>query len=699
MSEKEATVYLIDVSRSMSKKHSGRSQTDLEWALQYVWDKITNVVFTGRKTLMIGVVGLGTDGTSNDMASQDDSYKHISVLQPISQILMPELRSLPKVLTPSKTDDRDVLSGIIIAVDMMMKHCKHLKYKKRIVVITNATGHIDADDVESTAEQFKNHDIELVLLGIDFDDPDYGTKEEDKSATKAENERTLKKLVDLSGGMFGTMQEAIDQLSRPDMKPIRATPTYRGQLRLGDPEQYDTALSIDVERYFKVQTRRPPTASSFVIRENTADDDQGLQSVHSIYKYSAKLENGETKELSREELAKGYEYGRTAVAIMESEQNITKLETSMGYDILGFIPMEHVERYMLLDNSNVVVAQRGNDKAALALSSLVHALFELGSVAVGRLVKKDMQDPILTILSPLVEADLECLVENVLPFAEDVRSYRFPPLDKVLTVSGKELTEHRNLPNQKLMTSMSDFVDNMTLMNDDEEMMAMEDTFSPVLHRVEGAIKFRAIHGPEKFPDEPEMFKTYREQPEELRDRSQKALEKLIEAADVKKVQQRAKGRRRYRDTEKPISGLDVSELLRKEKRDHVSPDNAIPEFIQMIETAADEKYIATIVQQMGTILTDWVRTSYGEKNYGKVVEGLGTVRQWMQELEMPDLYNNMVQELKEKILSKQLGGDRALMWFQARKNKLGLISSDECKPSKITAEAAHAFLDPKPGT
>ncbi len=695
MAEKEATIYLIDVSRSMGKKHSGRDQSDLDWALQYVWDKITNAVFTGRKTLQIGVVGLGTDGTKNEMAAQDDSYKHISVLQPISQILMPELQALPKLLKPSKTDDRDVLSGIIIAVDVMMKHCRHLKYKKKIVVITNATGHIDADDIESTAEQFKNHDIELVLLGIDFDDAEYGTKEEDKSPLKATNERTLKKLVDLCDGMFGTMQEAVDQLSRPDIKPVRPTPTYRGQLRLGDPENYDTALSIDVERYFKVQIRRPPTASSFVVRENAGEDAQGLQSVHSVYKYTAKLENGESKELDRDELAKGYEYGRTAVASSESEQNITKLETQMGYDILGFIPVDHVERYMLLDNSNLIVAQKGNDKAALALSSLVHALFELGSVAVGRLVKKDMQDPILTILSPFVEADIECLVENVLPFAEDMRSYRFPPLDKVLTVSGKELTEHRNLPSQKLVKSMSDFVDNMSLMDDEEEIMAMEDTFSPVLHRIEGAIKYRAIHGPGNLPDEPEAFKAYREQPKELQERSKAALAKLIEAAEVKKVPQRAKGRRRYREMEKPLSGLNVDELLGKAKRYHLSPENAIPEFKQMLSRGDNLDRIKDIVQEMATILEGWIRTSYGD-NYGKVLEGLGTLREEMLGFEEPGLYNDVIRDLKEKILAEQLGGNRGMLWYQIRKNKLGLISSEASELSDVTPEEADAFVDPK---
>src|ERR1700761_6652766 len=50
-------------------------------------------VYTGRKTALLGVIGLGTDETVNELGD-DESYQHISVLQPISQILMPDLRRL-----------------------------------------------------------------------------------------------------------------------------------------------------------------------------------------------------------------------------------------------------------------------------------------------------------------------------------------------------------------------------------------------------------------------------------------------------------------------------------------------------------------------------------------------------------------------------------------------------------------------------
>lgn len=44
MAGKEATVYLLDLGKSMGEKRHGRDQNDLDWALEYVWDKITNTV-------------------------------------------------------------------------------------------------------------------------------------------------------------------------------------------------------------------------------------------------------------------------------------------------------------------------------------------------------------------------------------------------------------------------------------------------------------------------------------------------------------------------------------------------------------------------------------------------------------------------------------------------------------------------------
>lgn len=54
MASKEATVYIVDVGKTMGERQNGRSQTNLDFALEYVWDKITATIATNRKTAMAG---------------------------------------------------------------------------------------------------------------------------------------------------------------------------------------------------------------------------------------------------------------------------------------------------------------------------------------------------------------------------------------------------------------------------------------------------------------------------------------------------------------------------------------------------------------------------------------------------------------------------------------------------------------------
>jgi len=116
-----------------------------------------------------------------------------------------------------------------------------------------------------------------------------------------------------------------------------------------------------------------------------------------------------------------------------------------------------------MGESSITLAPTSNNEARMALSSFVRALHELDSYAVARLVLKDGKDPQIVLLAPLIEPDMEALIDVPLPFAEDVRVYRFPPLDKVITAKGEVITKHRNLPTDDLVDAMSDYVDSMDL--------------------------------------------------------------------------------------------------------------------------------------------------------------------------------------------------------------------------------------------
>ncbi|RAK92465.1 ATP-dependent DNA helicase II subunit 2 [Aspergillus costaricaensis CBS 115574] len=707
MADKEATVYIVDCGKSMGERRHGREVTDLDWAMQYVWDRITGTVATGRKMALIGVLGLRTDDTANEL-EDDSDYSHISVLSGIKQFLMPDIRSLSDRIKPSKTNKGDAISALVLAIQMIITQCKKLKYKRRIVLVTNGQGPMNPDNLSEITKKIKEDNIELIILGPDFDDPDYGVKEEDKDPRKAENEALLRSLAEDCDGAYGTLEQAVAELETPRVKSTRITASFKGHLQLGNPAEYDTAVRIPVERYYRTYVAKAPSASQFTVRNEEemeaagagSQDGSSLVGVRNSRSYQ--IDDGTTEDgvttVDRDQLAKGYEYGRTLVPISETDENITTLETFAAIELLGFIQSDRYDRYMHMSTTNIIIAQRANDKAALALSSFIHALFELESYAVARTVLKENKPPVIVVLAPSIEPDYECLLEAQLPFAEDVRTYRFPPLDRVVTVSGKVVTQHRNLPSDDLLNAMDKYVKIMELTDTDEngdptESLPIDDSFSPVLHRIDSAVRHRAIHPNDPIPPPAPVLTKFSHPPDDLVEKSKKYLDKLVAVSDVKKVPPKTKGTKRSRETEKPLSGLDVDALLHQEKRTKISPNNAIPEFKQTLSQAENIDTIKDAVKQMSTIIEDQIRHSLGDVNYPRVAEGLVVMREELIDYEEPALYNDFLKQLKEKLLKEELGGDRRELWWLLRRSKLGLIDKGESDRSEVEEEEAKAFM------
>lgn len=722
MAGKEATVYIVDCGRTMGESSHGRKESNLDWALEYVWDRITSTIATGRKTLLTGVVGLRTDGTANDLSSEED-YQHISVLRELDQVQMSHLRKLREDLIVSGTEAGDAISSLIIAIQMITEKCKKLQYLRKIVLVTDARTSMQADDLSQITDKLKQDGIELVVLGVDFDDAEYGFKEEGKDSVKAENEEILRTLCTDCNGTFGTLAQAVDELQIPRVKTTKPVPSYKGYLTLGNPETFETAMSIAVERYPKTMQQPPPTASKFVVRGNMTSQSQassatlangettsgdGLAAVKSTRAYQIEDEEaaGGKREVTIDELEKGYEYGRTAVHISESDRNVTTYETSPCLDIVGFVEKTKYERYLEMSRTNLVIPAKNDDKASMALSSLIHALYELDSYAIARLVAKENKEPRILILAPHIDPDLECLYDTELPFAEDMRAYKFPPLDRVLTVSGKVLKLHRNLPSEELQDAMSAYVDSMDLSTfgkdddgEDAEYAPIDETFSPMLHRIHQVTKHRAVHPNSEPPPPYEILTKYSQPPADLVQRSQKTLNTVIEAAQVKKVPPKARGRnfgRKGREAEKPLSDLDVNALLAQDpgrQKKHIDPKNAIPEFKQILTNSEDPNEVQDACMQLKRILFEWIKHSTGDNGYGRAIEAIRVMREDVLDMEMPGVYNNMLKELKEKILKGDLGGERREMWWRVRVNRLRPISELESEYSELSEEQAKEFM------
>lgn len=163
MADKEATVFILDLGSSMAQTHSGRDESDLDWSMRYVWDKITDIVAASRKTLCVGVIGLRTDETDNKL-QDDDGYENISVLQQLGPMTMGSLRSLQSKIESSSTWSGDAISAIVLAVDMIDTFTKKLKWNRKIVLVTDGLGPMDGDDLSDISKKMNDSNIQLTVL-------------------------------------------------------------------------------------------------------------------------------------------------------------------------------------------------------------------------------------------------------------------------------------------------------------------------------------------------------------------------------------------------------------------------------------------------------------------------------------------------------------------------------------------------------
>lgn len=424
-----------------------------------------------------------------------------------------------------------------------------------------------------------------------------------------------------------------------------------------------------------------------------------------VYQVDNLEEAGMKKNVEMDELERGYEYGRTAVHISESDMNVVKLETQPSLQLVGFVRAEAFERYLPLSRSNFIVPQKANQPAQLALSSFIHALYEAECYAVARIVTKELKPPLLLLLVPRIELDWEALVDVELPFEEDMRRYKFPPLDRKLTISGKTITEHKDLPTQDLMNAMSDYVDAMDLATfgrdedgNEEEYAKPEDTFAPLVHRIGHIIRWRATHPDPtlEIPEPPEILKKYSVPPAELLAQAEAQLSALKKAADVKKVPPKVKGRgkRQRAEREKPLSGLDVDELLGNPKRVKIEANNLIPSFKQALAATDDLEAIQEAADGIAKEIRSLITNSVGDSAYGRALEAIRVMREEITELEEPEIYNSFIRNLKNEILGGKLNGNRRDMWWRIRGSKYGLVDQKRSLVSDVTEDEAQGFYE-----
>lgn len=251
------------------------------------------------------------------------------------------------------------------------------------------------------------------------------------------------------------------------------------------------------------------------------------------------------------------------------------------------------------------------------------------------------------------------------------------------------------------------------------EYAALDDLYSPIIHRVNQVIRARAVDETGSIEKIPPVLLKYAHPPEALVKKARTKIDALVKAADVKFKEGewpvfvflvcpsvhllnclaepvKGRGKRQNQPDHRPQSYLDVASLLEAgfaSKKRKISKENSIPEFKQAIDRAKSDKEIEVAVSDLGQIIQTLITDSMGDSNYDRALENLGVMRHAMIEMEMPGLYNKFAESLKGKLTSEELGGDRRDFWFKIRSSgRLGLITEQQSEASEVTDEQAKAF-------
>ncbi|KAG0292960.1 ATP-dependent DNA helicase II subunit 2 [Dissophora globulifera] len=560
MASKEATIYVLDVGPTMKIKREGARMSRHDETKEVLLKLLANKVHMNRKTVYVSVILVGSNITNNDLASEDENgadYQFVDVLQPLGIATLELMKGVQDDVKLGETMG-DCMDGLIVAMDMMTKFCKKLKYEKKIYILTDACGEINSDGLETIISNLAGDNIQLNVIGTEFDGDDEEPKQ--KSPIQAQNEELFKKLSEASSGNVFSVDEALDITAQFYSKKVKPTAVYRGTLDLGDPERHpESSLSIPVHMYPSTMVVKLPTAKKYSMLSDSAPTDElpdgqtGMVNLSRTYKLkvTADMADGDMDvdtEVPADALEKAYMYGKTIVPIRAVDLDAYKLRTAKSLTILGFFASSTFRREWLMNNIYSVFPSPGDGKAEVEISGLLFALFEKNSYALCRYVRVDDAEPKLGVLWPEITAEYKCFYFGQVAFSEDIRRYLFASLDDIQTASGKKLEKHRLLATPESIDACKEFISAMDLMtaNGGEEYLKPEETFNPSFQRQMQLVEFRALNPTKEFPPMATSLISQLMPKPDLLAAAEHLSDNLIRLWDIKKNEQPLKGKRGY---------------------------------------------------------------------------------------------------------------------------------------------------------
>ncbi|KAL9545783.1 hypothetical protein MBANPS3_006984 [Mucor bainieri] len=714
MANKKATVFILNVSHSMSK--------DFSTALTVMTEFIEDKVMSGRKTDMVSVLLAGTPETYNVLNdTTPDQYQRITSMCPISQPNLDLLRRIQNISTSSEeTPPADVLDAVIVATQMIRDHCKHLKYEKRIILITDNHNKIDWLDLEDVASILSDIDTSLTVIGSDFDMViEHGCPD-----IILENHTNWERLIEKSGKGKETitLDEAF-AITQEDMsKEVRPTPAFRGYLYLGDPHQSEHVLGIPVFMFIRTKPVPLPSGHKYSVHSSgpshkvepsvmykvNNDANAKTNANANAGPSSFSLDDADEKIIEdKGRLEQAFRFGKTAILISRDEVISNKFTSKKELTVIGFIDKKDFKRHYLFSNAYILTAGNTHPvEAAKALAAFAKALYDEQSCAIVRYVQKDDGRPRMGILEPediQGEKDVEYLLQYYdLPFAEDIRDYKF------------KSSPDEMVSDPKCVQLMDDLVDAMDLSNTAEgnDYLSPEYSFNPIFWRFQRAIKNRALNPDAPIPELKDSLKCQFQIYSGFKETAGEYSERLASLLNVRKVVDKGKGKRKYNamnEIAEPDNSMDIDALIDNAKSSRQGPlytpatplgiqtspsskskfQNSgmitkvglitpVEDFRAMLKQESDVDNVDTAMKSMCEAINEFLSKAFAVEDFKVVIECVQELRRVAVEEEAALIYNTQMRDIKKWCNLSNKNTNRYKFWELLKTKQLGLVTNEE---------------------
>ena len=696
MAGKEGIFVILDVGKSMKIKYQDTEETRLNFGIESIRQLIRTKLLFNVKRDQIGIILMGREG---------EEAENINIH---SQLDFPNIEMLEQLNTIEAEDDADngdIFLCLDFAIDEFIEKYGKKKFAKKIFLITDgeAVSKFSKNKIEELAERINEHEVKVNIICVGFneeldkDDEDEPKEKEEKEKDKIENEeeennksnesenqKKTKELLKIlqsntDNVKLFTATTANDIYHQFKKKKINPVAKFRG------PFIISPNLSLDVMVYSKTS---PSTIPSLKRYSKVAEfsDEPGTCEVQNERIYYVN-DDPDKKAVEKELITKAYYYGSSLVPISQTDEIRLKNEEPKCLKVIGFTDSFRVPRHFFMSGVDIVVPNPTSEEDIIGTTALVKEMLKMNKVIIARYVPRNNSQPKLVVLTPHMSKRGPMFYLNILPTVEEIRDFQFDSLPEA---------------SKKQEEFMGHFIDSLDLEQDGEEEIKPSETYNPMLQYFYKCLEHKALEPDEskknELPKIDEESIKYMIPNKKLFENNKYVtfLPKVFPIVEKDKIEDKRK-RVFWKDVitnefEDRLTQQRIEEKLnakKSESKKTISAITPIEDFREMIDNK-NEDLAARAMELMSDMIYKLIRESFKGSYFIKAIDCIKAFRDAANDEDEVDLFNNFLNELKEKFPKEQYMD----FWILFCDNKITLISEKENERSKYSEKQCDEWLE-----